>query len=52
MIHLNLGYKRNENKVDEIEDLWHVSLPGEMKISRALRVVSNIGMEKNPEWRF
>ena len=24
--HLNLGYKRNENSVDEREDIWHASL--------------------------
>jgi len=47
--HLNLGYKRNENKVDEREDLWHASLAGEMKISKDLKVVANIGIEKNPD---
>jgi len=47
LIHLNLGYKRNENKVDEREDLWHASLAGEMKISKDLKVVANIGIEKN-----
>jgi len=47
--HLNLGYKRNENKVDEREDLWHASLAGEMKISKELKVVANIGIEKKPE---
>ncbi len=49
MIHLNLGYKRNENKIDEREDLWHASLAGEMKISKNLKAVANIGIEKNPE---
>jgi hypothetical protein len=47
--HLNLGYKRNENKVDEREDLWHASIAGELKISKDLKVVANIGMEKNPD---
>jgi len=49
LIHLNLGYKRNENKVDEREDLWHASLAGEMKISKNFRVVANIGVETNPD---
>lgn len=49
MIHLNLGYKRNENKVDEREDLWHASLAGEMKISKNLKAVANIGVETNPD---
>jgi len=49
LIHLNLGYKRNENEVDEREDLWHASLAGEMKISKNFRVVANIGVETNPD---
>lgn len=48
-IHLNLGYKRNENKVDEREDLWHASLAGEVKVAKDLRLVANVGMEKNPD---
>jgi hypothetical protein len=47
--HLNLGYKRNENKVDEREDLWHASLAGEMKISKELKAVANIGVETNSD---
>ncbi len=49
MIHLNLGYKRNENKVDGREDLWHASLAGEMKIGNNLKAVANIGVETNPD---
>lgn len=48
-IHLNLGYKRNENKVEEREDLWHASLAGEIKIIRDLKIVADIGMDKNPD---
>ena len=47
--HLNLGYKRNENKVDERDDLWHASLAGEMKISKKLKAVANIGVETNSD---
>ena len=48
-IHLNLGYKRNENKADDREDLWHASLAGEMKIIKDLKIVANIGMDRNPD---
>lgn len=48
-IHLNLGYKRNENKVEEREDIWHASLAGEMKVTKDFRFIANIGMEKNPD---
>lgn len=30
-LHLNLGYARNENRVDERRDIWHASLAGEGK---------------------
>jgi len=49
LIHLNLGYKRNENKVDAREDLWHASLAGEMKINKNFRAVANIGLETKPD---
>jgi hypothetical protein len=47
--HLNLGYKRNENTVDEREDIWHVSLAGEFKILKNLKLVANIGAERNTD---
>ena len=48
-IHLNLGYKRNENKVDEREDLWHASIAGEMKVTKDCRFVAGVGIDKNPD---
>jgi hypothetical protein len=47
--HLNLGYRRNENRVDERRDIWHASLAGETEIAEGLRVVANIGMERNAD---
>lgn len=47
--HLNLGYIRNENKVDERKDLWHASLAGEFEVVKDLKVVGNIGVERNPD---
>ncbi len=47
--HLNLGYKRNENTVDEREDIWHASLAGEFKIMKKLKLVANIGAERNTD---
>ena len=47
--HLNLGYKRNENKLDQREDIWHTSVAGEWKLRKDLKLVANIGMEKNPD---
>ena len=48
-LHLNLGYIRNENKVDEREDLWHALLAVETDISKKIKLVANIGMDSNPD---
>jgi hypothetical protein len=47
--HLNLGLKRNENKNNERSDIWHTSLASELRVTDNLRVVANIGAEKNPD---
>lgn len=47
--HLNIGYIRNENKSDEKQDIWHVSLASEMEAAKDLKLVANIGAEKNPD---
>ena len=47
--HLNLGYVRNENKSDEREDIWHASLAGEVEVVKNLKVVADIGAERNPD---
>ncbi len=47
--HLNLGYGRNENKVDEREDIWHASLASEREIVKDLKAVANLGIERNPD---
>ncbi len=45
--HINLGYIRNDNKVDEKIDLWHASLAGVVDIFKNLKAVANIGIEKD-----
>ncbi|MHB8844742.1 MAG: transporter [Nitrospirota bacterium] len=47
--HLNLGYMRNNNRADEREDLYHLSIAAEYSIKDTLRVVVNIGQERNPD---
>ena len=49
VVHFNLGYLRNENKADERKNLWHASLAGEAEILKDLKVVANIGVERNPD---
>ncbi|SEM68273.1 Putative MetA-pathway of phenol degradation [Syntrophus gentianae] len=47
--HLNVAYIRNENKNDERDDLWHVSLASSYEIFKPLKLVGDIGMEQNPD---
>lgn len=47
--HLNLGYIRNENKADERKDLWHASVAGEVEVMKDLRLVGNVGVERNTD---
>jgi len=47
--HLNLGYKRNENKVDEEKDIWHASIASEVEVARDIKAVVNIGTERNTD---
>jgi hypothetical protein len=49
VFHINLGYTRNENKFEEEKNLWNVSAACEYLIIKNLRLVANIGMEKNTE---
>ncbi len=46
-LHFNLGYIRNENKLEERLDLWHVSLAAWMQVFRDLKLVANMGLEEN-----
>jgi hypothetical protein len=53
-LHLNLGYMRNEYKLREDKeanrkDIWHVSLASEVEMVKDLKLVGNIGMERNSE---
>jgi hypothetical protein len=47
--HANLGYIRNENKVDERKDIWHASLAATWEVIKNLKLVANVGIERNPD---
>ncbi len=48
-MHLNLGYRKNLNKLDERTDIWHASIAGEYRVIERLKVVLNTGIETNPD---
>lgn len=46
-VHANLGYIRNENKVNEQKNIWHASLATTWEAVKKLKLVANIGIERN-----
>lgn len=48
-VHFNAMYKRNENSREPKDrvDLWHISLASEIALAKQIRLVTNIGMDKN-----
>jgi hypothetical protein len=52
LVHLNLGYIRNQNRINEREDIWHASLAFEFWVVKEyLRLVANAGFERNRDKR-
>lgn len=49
VFHANLGYIRNDNKVDEQENLWHASFAATVDVIKDLKLVANIGIERNAD---
>ncbi len=49
VLHLNFGVMRNNNRVGERENLCHLSLAAEYELAERLRLVANIGQERNPD---
>ena len=47
--HANLGYIRNENKVDEQKNLWHASVATTYEVMNDLKLVGNVGIERNAD---
>jgi long-subunit fatty acid transport protein len=47
--HGNLGYIRNENKVDERKDIWHASLAATWEVIKNLKLAADVGIERNPD---
>lgn len=48
-IHTNLGYIRNENNADEHKDIWHASVAAEVEVTKDLKLLANVGVERNPD---
>lgn len=46
-LHANIGYRRNENKLSERIDIWHISIGTEVYIANRLKIVGDIGAERN-----
>jgi hypothetical protein len=47
--HVNVGYRRNENRVDERKNLWSGSVAATYEPLKGLNVVGNVGIERNAD---
>jgi len=47
--HANLGYIRNENDTDEQKDIWHASLAATWEVVKNLKLVADVGVERNTD---
>ncbi|HEX2964604.1 MAG TPA: transporter, partial [Syntrophorhabdaceae bacterium] len=47
--HFNVGYNRNENKLQERKDLWSASFAATYEALKGLNIVGNIGTERNAD---
>jgi hypothetical protein len=47
--HVNLGYIRNENKIGDEKNLWHTSAAAEFEVVKNLKIVANVGAERNAD---
>jgi len=47
--HVNAGYIRSENVFEERKDIWHTSVAAEVEVIKELKLMANVGMERNPD---
>ena len=47
--HVNIGYIGNENKADEEKNVWHASLATTYEVIKNLKLVGNVGIERNSD---
>jgi opacity protein-like surface antigen len=48
-VHVNAGYIINENNADEHKDIWHASVACEFEVIKDLKLLANVGMQRNPD---
>ncbi|MFH0977406.1 MAG: transporter [Spirochaetota bacterium] len=47
--HFHTGYIRNENKLEEEKNLWHISAACEYRLWENLRIIADAGINKNTD---
>lgn len=48
-IHMNLGYTRSENNVDQRKNIWHASVASTFEVVKRLTLDVDIGLESNTD---
>ncbi|KAF0155994.1 MAG: hypothetical protein FD159_1912 [Syntrophaceae bacterium] len=46
-LHFNLGFIRHQNNADARKDIWHASLAAEVAVIKDLKLLANVGIERN-----
>lgn len=46
-VHFNMGYERNENKIDARLDLYHFSASAEYEAAKGFSLVGEVGIDRN-----
>jgi len=47
LLHLNIGYIRNENRLQERTNLWLISIAAEIPVAKSLSLVAEVGASTN-----
>jgi len=48
-LHLNAGYRRNENETDERKDIWGGDIAAVVTVAKPLKLVANVGTKTNTD---
>lgn len=45
--HMNIGYARNENTLEQEKNLWHASIAAEVEMVKSLKAVADFSLDRN-----
>jgi hypothetical protein len=48
-LHLNAGYRRNDNDTDERKDIWGADIAAVVTVAKPVKLVANVGTKTNTD---